>query len=164
MPRPLPPYPPDEPYAATLAPLLEQLDQADCFANLNDAARWTLPLIQELNALALNLVHAGIAQLYIFRTLTVPNMADHWAILNATRAFGAVNSSALTLPCLRTLLRQAANLHLAVQTERVRDRVALANLVAIYKTTARVDCFGATANYLVFLDRAADQLTPLLRS
>ncbi len=158
MPRPLTPYPPGEPYAATLAPLLAELDQAGAFDDQNDAARWTLPLVLALNRDALTAVHAGIAQLWILHELGIRRPADAWAILNATRLFGSIDSRALTLPALRELLRAAAILHEQVLTGRLRTRGQLATALNARKHALTPDCCGLGPGYRVFLDRAVDAL------
>jgi hypothetical protein len=164
MPRPLPPYPLGEPYAATIAPLLLELDAADAFAELQDPARWTLPLARMLAAGRLTPVHAGLAQRWLLTTLRIPNVGDHWAILNATRAFGAVDTTTLTVAALRDLLRGAARLWTGVLGGSIHNRTDLAAAIRTQRVLYTTPTPSARNAYDVFLTRAGDQLARYIRA
>lgn len=162
MPRPIPPYPPSEPYATTLTPVLAQLDREDRFANILRPAAWTLPLIRLLNTSTIRHAHACLAQLWLFGVLGIPNFNDHWAILTATRALGGVNADTLTEPCLQNLITGASRLHIGVFGHVYRDRTTLATALAAQK--ARVTATGGAgcAPFTAYLDRVVDALIPYL--
>jgi len=162
MPRPIPPYPPSEPFAATLAPLLADYDQRDLFHNINEPAYWTLPLIRAQNDLSLAPVIACRAQLWLITTLGIPNRWDRWAILAATRALGAVDTSSLGRDCLTTLLLQAGKVASILDTVLLATADQVAMRITAAKAASSYPCATARGIANTFLDRVGDRLIAAL--
>ncbi len=162
MPRPLPTIPFETADAATLGPVLKEMDDRELFADLNDPARWTLDLIGRQQRGELSHRQAAAAQRYLFAALMIPNKWTLWATLNATDVLASVNTKLLTLDCLRDLIRTAGILHQGTFGHRWRNAAEMATEVAARKSALSVYGTTCATTFGVFLDRATQQLTPFL--
>ncbi len=163
MPRPIPAYPPDQPFAATLAPLLADYDAHDLFVNIIEPARWTLPLIKAQNRGELAPVIACRAQVWLLPTLGVPNSWDRFAVLAATRALRQVDTTGLTLDCLTFLLLQAGKVTMLLDTPLMTTRDAVASRINSAKAAVAYPCAPAAPVVNAFLARVGDRLIAALR-
>lgn len=158
MPRPLPPPDPNTADAATLAPILADMDARDLFADINNPARWTLDLILQRQRGTLSRRLAAAAQRYVITTLGVPNLTTKWAILNASDVLPLVNVTGLTVELLAVMVRGAEQLHSGVFGKLWRTREALASAASARKATVAASTPPGAGDFTAWIDRAAEQL------
>lgn len=148
---------------AAVALLASQWNELNRFDSPNDFAIWTHPLLQEITARHITRARACHFQRYLFKAIPVADRSDHWAILSVTATLGQLDTTHLTLNCVRWQLRHLERLRSIVLGGVIRTPAQLQSAVAARRAQLGFQCEGSDPSFLGILDRAAEALTPYLR-
>jgi len=163
MPRPIAPVPPFSPDHETIAPIILDMDAQNLFANAAAPERWTLHALRLRQAQQITRKQLCLLERHVITALAITTIPKQWAILATADTLGQIDIRALTEPCLAGLLQHAENLYLNILAGAVRTPGQLATRVESRKTQLAGLCPGPATAYVVFIDRVADRLRPLLR-